>query len=117
MPLGQVKSNFNYNLDEKRVLNFKNVVNDNDNIKQDMSIDVRRCLDMLWPASSPKSHSCQASCRSSWCLRCDSISIPCKRHEIELLHACQPPWWTHAGCSRRRPPATQINSAGVWSQD
>eukprot|EP00891_Asterochloris_glomerata_P009807 jgi/Astpho2/9807/gw1.00149.164.1_t len=40
VPLGQVKSNFNYNLDEKRVLNFENVVNDNDNIKQDMSIDV-----------------------------------------------------------------------------
>ncbi len=47
MPLGQVKSNFNYNLDEKRVLNFENVVNDNDNIKQDMSIDVRQCLDSL----------------------------------------------------------------------
>jgi phosphoenolpyruvate carboxylase len=27
-------------VDEKRVLNFENVVNDDDNIKQDMSIDV-----------------------------------------------------------------------------
>ena len=40
VPLGQNKSNFNYNLDEKRVLNFENVVNDADNVKQDMSIDV-----------------------------------------------------------------------------
>lgn len=40
MPLGQNKNNFNYNLDEKRVLNFENVVDDSDNVKQDMSIDV-----------------------------------------------------------------------------
>ena len=40
MPLGQSKSNFNFNLDEKRVLNFENEVSDADNIKQDMSIDV-----------------------------------------------------------------------------
>ncbi len=40
MPLGRTKSNFNYNLDEKRVLNFENIVNDDDNIKQDISIDV-----------------------------------------------------------------------------
>lgn len=40
VPLGQNKSNFNYNLDEKRVLNFENVVDDSDNVKQDMSIDV-----------------------------------------------------------------------------
>ena len=40
VPLGAVKSKFNFNLDEKRVLNFENVVNDDDNIKQDMSIDV-----------------------------------------------------------------------------
>lgn len=40
MPLGQTKSNFNFNLDEKRVLNFENEVSDSDNIKQDMSIDV-----------------------------------------------------------------------------
>ena len=40
MPLGRSKANFNYNLDEKRVLNFENVVNDDDNIKQDISIDV-----------------------------------------------------------------------------
>lgn len=40
VPLGQAKSNFNYNLDEKRVLNFENVVDDSDNVKQDMSIDV-----------------------------------------------------------------------------
>ena len=38
--MGQNKSNFNYNLDEKRVLNFENVVDDSDNVKQDMSIDV-----------------------------------------------------------------------------
>lgn len=40
VPLGQTKSNFNFNLDEKRVLNFENEVSDADNIKQDMSIDV-----------------------------------------------------------------------------
>ena len=40
VPLGQNKSNFNYNLDEKRVLNFENIVDDSDNVKQDMSIDV-----------------------------------------------------------------------------
>jgi len=40
VPLGTTKSNFNYNLDEKRVLNMENVVNDSDNVKQDMSIDV-----------------------------------------------------------------------------
>lgn len=40
MPLGTAKANFNYSLDEKRVLNMENVVNDADNVKQDMSIDV-----------------------------------------------------------------------------
>jgi len=40
VPLGQTKGKWNYNLDEKRVLNLENVVNDEDNIKQDLSIDV-----------------------------------------------------------------------------
>lgn len=40
VPIGQRKSGFNYNLDEKRVLNFVNEVKDDDNIKQDISIDV-----------------------------------------------------------------------------
>ena len=40
VPLGQTRTKFNFNLDEKRVLNFENVVSDDDNIKQDMSIDV-----------------------------------------------------------------------------
>lgn len=40
VPLGQVKSNFNYSTVDKRVLNMENVVNDDDNIKQDLSIDV-----------------------------------------------------------------------------
>ncbi|GMH32745.1 hypothetical protein BSKO_00579 [Bryopsis sp. KO-2023] len=40
VPLGQVKSNFNFSVEHKRVLNFENVVDDDDNIKQDMSIDV-----------------------------------------------------------------------------
>lgn len=39
VPLGSTKSNFNYNLDEKRVLNMENVVDDADNIKQ----VIRRC--------------------------------------------------------------------------
>ena len=40
VPLGSTRNKFNYNLDEKRVLNMENVVKDEDNIKQDMSIDV-----------------------------------------------------------------------------
>jgi len=40
VPLGSSRSKFNYNLDEKRVLNMENVVKDEDNIKQDLSIDV-----------------------------------------------------------------------------
>jgi hypothetical protein len=39
VPLGKVRSNFNFNLDGKRVLNFENVVTDDDNVKQ-----VRCCL-------------------------------------------------------------------------
>lgn len=34
MPLGQLKSSFNYSTVDKRVLNLENVVNDDDNIKQ-----------------------------------------------------------------------------------
>eukprot|EP00878_Enallax_costatus_P001348 GHUV01001495.1.p1 GENE.GHUV01001495.1~~GHUV01001495.1.p1 ORF type:complete len:236 (+),score=62.29 GHUV01001495.1:250-957(+) len=40
VPLGKVRTNFNFSLDNKRVLNFDNVVTDDDNVKQDMSIDV-----------------------------------------------------------------------------
>jgi phosphatidylinositol glycan class S len=40
VPLGKVRLSFNFNLDNKRVLNFENVVTDDDNVKQDMSIDV-----------------------------------------------------------------------------
>ncbi|EFN58417.1 hypothetical protein CHLNCDRAFT_140366 [Chlorella variabilis] len=40
VPLGQLKSNFNYSTADKRVLNADNIVNDDDNIKQDLSIDV-----------------------------------------------------------------------------
>ena len=40
VPLGQVKSKWNFSIVDKRVLNVENVVNDSDNIKQDMSIDV-----------------------------------------------------------------------------
>ncbi len=35
-----MRSNFNFTLEDKRVLNFENVVDDSDNIKQDISIDV-----------------------------------------------------------------------------
>lgn len=34
VPLGKVRNNFNFNLDSKRVLNFENVVTDDDNVKQ-----------------------------------------------------------------------------------
>lgn len=34
VPLGASKANFNYSVDQKRVLNMENVVNDADNIKQ-----------------------------------------------------------------------------------
>ena len=40
MPLGVVRDNFNYNTEQKRVLNFEHVVSEADNIKQDLSIDV-----------------------------------------------------------------------------
>ncbi|GLC34893.1 hypothetical protein PLESTB_001175300 [Pleodorina starrii] len=40
VPLGKIRGNFNFSLEDKRILNMDNVVNDNDNIKQDMSIDV-----------------------------------------------------------------------------
>lgn len=40
VPLGMIKSSFNYDTGDMRVLNMENVVNDTDNIKQDMSIDV-----------------------------------------------------------------------------
>ncbi|KAL4458032.1 hypothetical protein ABPG75_012897 [Micractinium tetrahymenae] len=40
VPLGQLKSSFNYSTQDKRVLNAENIVNDDDNIKQDISIDV-----------------------------------------------------------------------------
>jgi len=34
VPLGKVRLSFNFNLDNKRVLNFENVVTDDDNVKQ-----------------------------------------------------------------------------------
>jgi len=40
VPRDGVKSDYNFNLQDKRVLNEEVVVNDSDNIKQDMSIDV-----------------------------------------------------------------------------
>jgi len=40
VPLGKVRGGFNFNLEDKRVLNYENIVNDSDNIKQDISIDV-----------------------------------------------------------------------------
>lgn len=54
VPLGQTRTQFNFNLDEKRVLNFENEVSDDDNIKQDMSIDVYgRKDDEPAPAAKP----------------------------------------------------------------
>jgi hypothetical protein len=40
VPLGQTVKSFNYDTTDKRVLNMENVVDDSDNIKQDISIDV-----------------------------------------------------------------------------
>ena len=41
VPLHQMSSgNFNYDITDKRVLNMENIVNDDDNVKQDISIDV-----------------------------------------------------------------------------
>ena len=37
VPLGQLKSSFNYSTTDKRVLNAEHIVNDDDNIKQDVS--------------------------------------------------------------------------------
>jgi len=39
-PDGEVKTGFNTSTEHKRILNFIHVVNDSDNVKQDMSIDV-----------------------------------------------------------------------------
>ena len=40
MAFGKVRSDFNFSVEDKRVLNMENVVSDSDNIKQDLSIDV-----------------------------------------------------------------------------
>ena len=40
VPLGSSKTDWNFNTDHKRVLNEENIVSDDDNIKQDKSIDV-----------------------------------------------------------------------------
>ena len=40
VPPGTSRSDWNFSLEFKRVLNFENVVTDDDNVKQDMSIDV-----------------------------------------------------------------------------
>ena len=40
VPLGDVKKDFNFSTERPRVLNVVNVVSDDDNIKQDKSIDV-----------------------------------------------------------------------------
>jgi len=40
VPLGGQRAGFNFNLDDKRVMNMVSEVRDEDNIKQDMSIDV-----------------------------------------------------------------------------
>jgi len=40
VPEGELKTGFNTSTENKRILNFVNEVNDADNIKQDMSIDV-----------------------------------------------------------------------------
>lgn len=39
-PMGEVKTDFNVSVADKRILNFVNEVKDGDNVKQDMSIDV-----------------------------------------------------------------------------
>lgn len=40
VPIGESKGDWNFDETHKRILNFVNEVNDDDNIKQDMSIDV-----------------------------------------------------------------------------
>ena len=40
VPPGTSRSDWNFSLEFKRVLNFENTVSDEDNVKQDMSIDV-----------------------------------------------------------------------------
>ena len=67
VPLGSKRSKFNYNLDEKRVLNFENVVNDDDNIKQDMSIDVygRKAEDDDQPQDGAAEVRLTPACRSA----------------------------------------------------
>jgi phosphatidylinositol glycan class S len=40
VPVGTVRSDFNFKIEDKRILNQENEVKDEDNIKQDLSIDV-----------------------------------------------------------------------------
>ncbi len=72
VPLGSKRSKFNFNLDEKRVLNFENVVNDDDNIKQDMSIDVygRKNEDDDEPQNGAAEVGLHPPCTSTCAVRC-----------------------------------------------
>jgi hypothetical protein len=40
IPVGTVRSDFNFKVEDKRILNQEHEVKDEDNIKQDLSIDV-----------------------------------------------------------------------------
>lgn len=76
VPLGHTRRQFNFNIEEKRVLNFENEVSDSDNIKQDMSIDVygRKEEDAPEPPK-PKAEAQQAAPKKViWCF-ISSLSI------------------------------------------
>lgn len=61
MPLGQLKGGFNFDLKDKRVLNFENIVSDEDNIKQDMSIDVYGRAEKEEAEKEPEAKEAEAS--------------------------------------------------------
>lgn len=79
VPLGQLKSSFNYSTSDKRVLNLENVVNDDDNIKQARA-------GRAW-----------ATCQGrQGVLKAGSALQPCSPGP-----ACAPPrlLWRHAACN------------------
>jgi hypothetical protein len=103
VPLGRTKGKWNYSLDEKRVLNFENVVNDDDNIKQDLSIDVygraEKEEDEAVAAAAPEQEEaqkvpcfppgCGAEGLSAWMLRwVPSACPPEVRGIAELTGGC-----------------------------
>jgi hypothetical protein len=90
VPLGKVRNNFNFNLDSKRVLNFENVVTDDDNVKQVGGIG------RAWACGFPSS-AAVASCISAVLPRTQGVTQRGLLHQANFAGqtaACipQPRW-------------------------